>query len=343
MKFHAITHAVPELVIDNDQALMMFRDRNHGHFSEQDLDEMERKIRAGLELTGIKKRHITPPGLPVGHLVLDAARRAMQEADTAPEDIDLVLYVGIGRGWLEPAMASWVQHELGLTKATGFDILDACASWMRGLDTAQAFLEQGHFKRVLLVNSEAGMSAFANLSLTDTTMMEQAFAIFTVGEAATATILSNANPEKAHIRLRTFPEGFDWCLIPLSNAACYAPDTIGKLDPGRFYAASDKIVSTSIRRIVQTYRSDDHFNHGAYDIFFSHSASGKAIEIIAAQLGLPIEKYVSTHEEYGNTSSASIPLAMSLALEKGQLKRGDRALAVVGSAGVTIGLASFTF
>jgi 3-oxoacyl-[acyl-carrier-protein] synthase III len=344
MKIHAISHAVPELVLTNDQAIALFRDRNAGRFTAAQLDALERKICDGLKLAGTQKRHITPPGQSVRHLVLDAALDALTRANVAATDIDLIIYVGIGRGWLEPAMASWVQRELGVRDATGFDVVDACASWMRGLQVAQAMLQQDRYETVLLVNSEAGMSSFADVELQTEEALWQYFATFTLGEAATAAVLSRDASKPVYFNFRSFTDGFNLCLIPLANAVCYAPDIreLG-IEPGRFYAQSDRLVSTTIRRIVETYRADPKINHGRYDVVFSHSASARAIEIIAAQTGLPIENYVPTHAEFGNTSSASIPLGMSLALRDDRLKRGDNVLAIAGSAGITVGFASFTF
>ena len=347
MKFLSIQHSVPDLVLTNDQAVALFEESNRTRIDATLLAEMTQKIYRALEMTGIKERRITPPGQPVGHLVVDAARRAMAESGTSPDEIDLVIYVGIGRGWLEPAMSSWLQHELGLHHATGFDLLDACASWMRGLDVANTFLKQGTYRKILLVNSEAGMSEFAKLSVEDSLSFDKTFAIFTVGEAATATLLapgSDNDPDADPvIQFKTFPEAFDLCLIPLANARCYAADAVSGLDADRFYAISSKLVSTCVRHIVETYRGDGRLNHGNYDRVFSHSASAKAIEIISRQIGLPMELYFGTHEHYANTSSASIPLGMSLAREQGRLERGDRVLTMVGSAGVTVGLASFVF
>ncbi len=341
MQLAAIAHAVPELVLTNDGAISMFREQNRDRFSADQLDGLEAAIRWGLSVAGTERRRVTPPGKPARDLLLNAAERALAQARLRPADIDLILYVGIGRGWLEPAMASWVQRELGIPRATGFDLLDACASWLRGLEVAQAMLESGRYRAVLLVNSEAGMSEFANLELSDEKALTQNFAMFTLGEAATAAILVPSE-EQIYFHFATYPDGFDLCLFPFRNVASYAPE-LAALRPNHFYAQSDRLVAKTTRRIVETYRADKTINHGNFDVFFSHSASARAIEVIASQLGLPMDKYVPTHADYGNTSSASIPLAMSLACGDGRLERGDRVLAISGSAGITVGFASFTF
>ena len=344
MEIAAIAHAVPDLVLTNDDAISMFRERNCRRFSADQLDRLEHAIRKGLSVAGTDKRRVTPPGQPVRDLVVKAAEHAMAEAQRGPADIDLILYVGIGRGWLEPAMASWVQRELGIKSATGFDVLDACASWLRGLEVAQAMLRTGRYSAALLVNSEAGMSEFANLELPRAEALGEYFATFTLGEAATATVLLPSEDRDFYFRFATYPDGFDLCLFPFRNVLSYAPEIGARgLEPNQFYAQSDRLVAKTTRRIVETYRADANINHGDYDVIFSHSASARAIEVIGVQLGLPMDKYVATHAEYGNTSSASIPLGMSLASKDGRLKRGDKVLAIAGSAGITAGFASFTY
>jgi 3-oxoacyl-[acyl-carrier-protein] synthase III len=344
MEMLAVAHAVPDLVLTNDDAIAMFRERNGSRFTAKELDALEAAIRRGLLIAGTQKRHVTPPGEPAKDLVVKAAKAALAQAKRASNEVDLIIFVGIGRGWLEPAMASWVQRELKIDGATGFDLLDACASWLRGLEVAQAMLRSGRYRTALLVNSEAGMSEFANLQLPRAEALAEYFATFTLGEAATATVLVPSPNHDFYFNFSTYPDGFDLCLFPFRNVLSYAPEIASRgLQPNQFYAQSDRLVARTTRRIVETYRADSKINHGNYDVFFSHSASARAIEIIAAQLGLPMDRYIPTHAEYGNTSSASIPLGMSLAIKDGRLARGNRVLAIAGSAGITAGFASFTF
>ena len=98
-----------------------------------------------------------------------------------------------------------------------------------------------------------------------------------------------------------------------------------------------------MRHFVETFSAAPDFSAATYDIAFSHAASMKAVEVLARRLGIPFDIYVPTHSRFGNTSAASVPLAMSLALQEGRLARGKRVLIGVGSAGITIGLARFTF
>ena len=244
-----------------------------------------------------------------------------------------------------PPWRAVVQQELGATGANCFDIMDACASWLRAVHVAHSLIHRGVYRRGLIVNCECGLMDYARLKLDSVADLESCFATYTIGEAATATVLTNDDEDDDfYFNFKTFGEDFDLCLIPLNAFESFLPTKNGKVyQAGKFFSMSTELVSSAVRRVVETFRADPKLQDGNYDIWFGHAASEKASEMVGRQLKLPPEIHYPTHRNYGNTVAASVPLAMSLATKDESLNRGDRVLLVIGSAGIAVALASFTF
>ena len=330
--------------MDNQQCLEIVADRNRERFSDNQLDLVRTLISRGFEITGNERRHIAVNGESALDFGRAAATRAVERAGIPASDIDLVIYAGVARGWIEPATADLFQDVVGAVNATSFDVLDACAGWLRGMHIAHSLLQSGAYRTALLVACEFGWDDFIRCDLDSIAALDQYFAGLTLGEAATATVLAATDEDDFRFHFRTFPEYHRLCVIPLHSAAQLDPQMLnGGLQPGRFAAHSTALTAATMKCAIQTFEDEPSFLQDDYDIFFAHIASKKGGDIVAKRLGLPLSIHYATHEEYGNTASAAVPLAMSLALEEGRLKRGSRVLVGVTSAGITIGMSSFTY
>src|SRR5689334_6509124 len=133
MKIVTVRHAVPSQIVTNDWVIDRVRQHNRDHLSTGDLDLVERRLTHIFERAGTQIRHTVAKGEKAIDFTLAAARSALADSGVAASDVDLLLYVGVCRGWTEPSMASAVQSALGLANATCFDVADACASWLRAL------------------------------------------------------------------------------------------------------------------------------------------------------------------------------------------------------------------
>ena len=167
----------------------------------------------------------------------------------------------------------------------------------------------------------------------------------TIGEAATATIVTDERPDDDfYFTFKNFGEHFDLCMIPLNNVADFLPfPSERNLVPMKFFALSGKLIAITVDKIVQIFEADPKLRNERHVICFGHAASERAIKMIGERLGLPLDMYVQTHSRFGNTVSASVPLGISVALSGGRLRRGDKTLIIVGSAGIAVGIASFTY
>jgi 3-oxoacyl-[acyl-carrier-protein] synthase III len=297
------------------------------------------------DLCGTQVRYKQQPGSRALDYVLEAARGAIDSAGVPPQEIDLLIYCGVGRGFLEPATANVVQAELGLSRATCFDILDACAGWLRAVQVAHSFLARGAYRCALIVNCECSLESFLHYDVEDRDDFERRLAAFTIGEAATATVVrAGEEPDDFYFLFKTYGEHYALCMIPLPNAMDYLPAGADNHHvANKFYSRSREIITASVKKIVEHFHADEHLRQWDYDIAFPHAASEAASQLVCRQLGVGADRYFGIHAQYGNTVSASVPLAMSLAIESGRLRRGDKVLVVIGSAGMSVGFATFTF
>jgi len=345
VKILTVQHAIPTRAISNEWVIGALREHNRTHLSPDQLDLMERRVNHFFEAAGTRVRYGLKAGEKAIDFALDAGRRAMTAAGVSPHDVDFVIYVGVGRGWTEPAMANVVQSQLGLENATCFDVIDACASWLRALHIAHTYIRSGVYRCGMIVNCECGFVTYNDWHLDSLDDLEHRAAGWTVGEAATATVVNDDDPnDGCYFVFRNFGEDFKLCVFPLPMLEQFwvgPPDP--RYQPMRLFALSGELLTATARRLIETFSADPHLRDADYDIGFGHEASVKINRMIAKKLELPYDRYVSTHAEFGNTVSATVPLGMSVALAEGRLKRGNKVLVLMGASGITVGVASFTF
>ncbi len=141
MHIRTIQHAVPSKKVTNDDIMATFRQESEHRLSKQQMAALEKQVRETLDTAGTQVRYKLDTGEKAIDFVLAAGRKAIAEAGIKPGDVDFLIYTGVGRGWLEPAMANVVQSELGMPNATCFDILDACATWLRAMQVAHSLIQ----------------------------------------------------------------------------------------------------------------------------------------------------------------------------------------------------------
>jgi 3-oxoacyl-[acyl-carrier-protein] synthase III len=334
---------VPTRRLSNEEIVERVRQKSAPHLPPGQMEQVIKRLRILFRFAGSQDRYVRERGERSGNFVLKAAREALEKADLGPKDIDLVLYVGVGRGWVEPGTSNYFTDALGLRNATCFDVLDACLSWLRALYISYHFLKNGAYKHILVLNGEFN-AEYGNWRITDPAQLDYHFAQFTVGEAATATILEcREDEEEPYFEFKTEASLHPLCKIPLPQIADYSDGEIcPALDPLVFFAYSKDLFKAARKVIVSAYRNSAELNRRPFDIAFAHSASRYVIEDIDREIGAR-GLTVNLFGQFGNTVSASVPLAMCWAIEQGRLRRGMRMLHVVGSAGFSAGFAHLIF
>jgi 3-oxoacyl-[acyl-carrier-protein] synthase-3 len=287
------------------------------------------------ERTGIHKRHIAEPGTTTFELATKAARSALDAAGITAHDLDMILVGTSSPDGPFPSVACRIQNELDAPGAVAWDTLAACSSFVYALSIADSFIASERADTVLVVGAEV-LSRMLNYSDRGTAVI--------FGDGAGAAVVRRA-PEGA---------GFlSWCLG--SDGRGFAQVTCGNIEKGA-YAAKDatpyidmvgpdvfKFAVDIFIRQANEVCSTAGITMDDIDLWVPHQANFRIIEAAARRIGLPLDRVAVNIDEYGNTSSASIPLALEEALRKGRVKSGDHVLLAGFGSGLTWGACLMTW
>ena len=281
------------------------------------------------ERTGIHRRHIAEQGTTTFELATRAARAALDAAGVSAKDLDMILVGTSSPDGPFPSVACRIQNELDAPGAVAWDTLAACTSFVYALSIADSFIATERAETVLVVGAEV-LSRMLNYSDRGTAVI--------FGDGAGAAVV-RAAPKGA---------GFlSWCLG--SDGRGYAQVTAGNIEKGA-YAAKDAAplidmvgpdvfkfaVDIFIRQATEVCNAAG-VGLEEIDLWVPHQANFRIIDAAARRIGLPIERVAINIDEYGNTSSASIPLALEEAIRQGRVKSGDHVLLAGFGSGLTWG------
>ncbi len=264
--------------------------------------------------TGIKQRHITN-GEPTYYLGAMAAKAAMADAGVKAEDIDLIIATTVTGDYFTPSLSCLIQREIGAIGCIAFDLNAACAGFVYGFDTAKRYLQTGDgIKTVLLVAAE------------DTT-----YSSFLGADGNGAKYLAS-RALKSENAFRTNSEEFDMDMPETK-------DYFFKQDGKEVYKFATKALPNAVEQACAKIEiSPDNL-----DWIVPHQANIRIIETAAKHLGVSMDKFPVYIDRYGNTSSASIPIAFCDAVAEGRIKRGDKVCLVGFGGGLTYGAAVFEY
>jgi 3-oxoacyl-[acyl-carrier-protein] synthase III len=347
VRFLAVEHALPSKVVSNADVLQAITEASARHLGEHDLKQLLRMTSKVFAQTGTNLRYHLAEHETAFDMACAAGRQALRSSGRTPDDIDLLIYVGVGRGMLEPATAAIFQDALELRRATCFDIIDACASWVRALHVADTFLATKAYTTVMILNAEFGGKVAYRYQLRSLEEFAHWHPSVTIGEAATATILTT---DSAHgdcmFDFLTRGDKRELCFVPLPNFASYFGKPIDEaipVDGFQFVSYGRELLSFGARKLIEHFKAREDFCRYQPDMIFIHAASDGAADFVRQQLNFAEDKFVLSHHQFANTVSASIPLAMSSAMKTGTLREGAQVLLLMASAGVTTALVRFTF
>ncbi len=287
--------------------------------------------------SGIRERRIAAPDEASSDMGLQAARRALEDAGLTPADIDLLVVATVTPDTPMPACACYIQHKLGVpTTAACFDLNAACSGFVYALDTACAMLGSGRYRKALVIGVEK-LSSVVDWQDRTTCVL--------FGDGAGAAVIGTTETAGVGLlgtRLGSFGEGTDLLCIPRGGSR--APSTAESI------AARDhcirmkgkEVFKLAVRGMDEAAR-DILEQHGIradqISLVIPHQANLRIIEAISSYLELPMERFFVNVDRYGNTSAASIPLALDEARRTGRIKPGDLTLLVAFGAGLTYGSA----
>ncbi|NKM27522.1 3-oxoacyl-ACP reductase [Rhizobium laguerreae] len=332
----------PSRLVSNNDILDFIREHN-GDKSAVEVEAYCGKIDRLLKNAGALTRFIRDRriGERAIDLLIDATKSALTTASLATRDIDLIIYCGVGRGFLEPANAAFVGAALGI-EPDAFDITEACMSWARALQIAQNFQIADAYRNILIVNAE--FCIFENgfpevFQLRGNEELAYSFPALTVGEAATATVVT-ASPNHWSFRFRTKPQFAALCSMPLPGYSdfCIPDERTGTNGPHQLTAHGAELTRAARREMTafvqETYQTD----LSIIDLWLPHSSSESALKRMSKELGIGDRLYDGVFRKFGNLASASIPAAIDETTKNGRLTRGQRVVFCPASAGMVFGL-----
>ncbi|HLE88479.1 MAG TPA: beta-ketoacyl-ACP synthase III [Candidatus Limnocylindria bacterium] len=285
--------------------------------------------------TGIRERRIAGPDETTTSLSVNAARDALAVAGVDAADLDLVIVATCSPDYPLPATSVTVATALGATRAAGFDLQAACSGFLYGLATGNSFIRSGMYRNVLVIGVEI-LSRFLNWKDRNTCVL--------FGDGAGAVLLQASEQPGGLIGFNLFSDGtgYEGIIVPAGGSVCPASPQTSADGLHFIQMAGREVYKYATRQLADSALAalgDAGIGVGEVDQFVFHQANLRIIENVERQLDIPPEKVYVNIEKYGNTSAASVPMALVEAVAAGQIKPGDRVLMVAFGAGYTAGAA----
>ena len=286
------------------------------------------------ERTGIRQRHIVDKGVATSDLAAEAARNCLTKAGVTASDLDAIIVATVTPDMFFPATACLVQEKIGAAGAWGFDLSAACSGFIYALQMGAKLIESGAHKKVLVIGADV-MSSIIDYTDRATCIL--------FGDGAGAVLLEPC--AEGEIGLVDFVHEIDGS----GASSLYMPGG-GSLHPSTAETVANKehfvhqeggaVFKVAVRKmseLSETLLTRNGLTPADIDLFIPHQANQRIILSTAEKLGMPEEKIVINIGEYGNTTAATIPLAMHTALEQGRLKKDGLILLASFGGGYTIG------
>ena len=285
------------------------------------------------ERTGIRERRIARERDFPSTLAVEASARALAVANLKPTDIDLIICSTSSPEYIFPATACLIQDQLGATKAGAFDLLAACTGFIYGTNMAAQAIRSGSIRNALVIGAET-LSRFVDWEDRNTCIL--------FGDGAGALVLQTSEAPGGVLSAVMHSDGSGGDLLSLPGGGSRYPATEGTVRDGKHFIHMDgrevfrfatRVMGQAAKEVLDLagLTTDD------VQWIIPHQANYRIIETAARYLKVPLDRFVINVDRYGNTSTASIPIAMVEALEAGMIKNGDRIVMVGFGAGLTWG------
>ncbi len=287
-----------------------------------------------LQRTGIKERHIVDPGVATSDLAKEAALGAMKQAGVTPDDLGFIVVGTTTPDTIFPSTACTLQHKIQAHNAWGFDLGAACSGFTYALTTGMQMIATGAHDHALVVGADV-MSSI--IDYTDRTTC----VIF--GDGAGAAVLAPATEDEPHIiDFAHEIDGSGGPALCMPAGGSRMPASKETVEQRLHYVKQDgqtvfKFAVRKTEEICRRVLERNNIDASQLDLFVSHQANRRIITAAAERLGLPDSKVIINLEMYGNTTAATIPLALADAVRQGRLKKGDLVMLTSVGAGFTVG------
>jgi 3-oxoacyl-[acyl-carrier-protein] synthase III len=286
-----------------------------------------------LQRTGIRERHIVDPGIATSDLAKEAALGAIRQAGLTPSDIDFIVVGTTTPDMVFPSTACLLQDKIGANNAWGFDLGAACSGFTYALTTGAHMVAAGTHQHALVIGADV-MSSIIDYTDRATCVL--------FGDGAGAVVVSPATDGCGIIDFAHEVDGSGGRALFMPAGGSLRPASHETVDQRLHYVKQDggavfKFAVRKTEEICELIMKRNNITADEIDLFVSHQANRRIIMSAADRLGLDSEKVVVNIEKYGNTTAATIPLALSDAVAQGRLKRGNLVLLASVGAGFTVG------
>ncbi len=291
--------------------------------------------------TGIRERRIKEDGIGSSDLAVEAGKKALARAGLEPSDLDLLIVGTVTPDYPVPATSCFVQRKLGAFNAAAMDVGAACSSFMYGLSTATAYVKSGFRKRVLVIGVES-LSSLTNYADRSTCVL------FGDGAGAVVVEAGENGGKQGVLGFALHADGRHTGLLWVPLGGSVNPIRSGNVDQGRFFIEmnGNEVFKIAVRAMVSASAEVCKTAGVSVDdisLFIPHQANIRIIDAVQKRIGISSDKVFVNIEKYGNTSSASVPLALDEAFCAGRIKKGDLVLMVAFGGGLTWGAALVRF
>jgi len=289
-----------------------------------------------VQRTGIRERRKQPPGKATTDMAIRASRQAIERAGIDPEEIDVIIVCTCSPDNVCPNVACEVQEALGLGgQCACFDLNAACTGWVYGMSVATSFMRAGVYKKALVIGAET-ITRFIDYADRATCVL--------FGDGGGAAVVGATGEDRGLVGQFLGADGRSKDILRLYDTGSMTRTG----DPGGSEIGSRvemygqevfKFAVKAVRKAINNALEDagQGLTMADLDMVFSHQANLRIIEMAASISKIPMEKFFVNVHKYGNTSAASIPMALFEAEEEGRLKRGDLVCAVSFGGGMTFG------
>jgi len=286
--------------------------------------------------TGIRERRVLEQPLTNSDLAAEAAEKALTAAGLTAMDIDLIVVATITADHVFPTTACLVQEKIGATRAGAIDIVAACTGFVYGLAYAWGLISTGVMKNVLVIGSEV-MSRIVNWTDRDSCIL--------FGDAAGAAVVTvGSDGQRGLIDARLCAEGGHGDILGIPASGTTKPATHETVDKGEHFIHINgrevfKFAVSKFRELAKEALERNNLTADDIDLVVPHQVNTRIIDSALRKLDFPDDKIFVNLEQYGNTSAASIPLALDEAVQQGRITKGDTVLLVAFGAGLCWGSA----
>lgn len=286
------------------------------------------------ERTGIRERHIVEPGTATSDLATEAAKICLAKRGIPALELDCIIVATVTPDMMFPATACLVQDKIGATGAWGFDLSAACSGYLYALQVGAKLIESGVHKKVLVIGADV-MSSIIDYTDRTTCIL--------FGDGAGATLLEPCEGDE--IGLIDFVhevDGSGGSALNMPGGGSLHPTTHATIDAKQHFVHQDggsvyKVAVRKMAELSERVLKNNDLQGSDIDTFIPHQANRRIIEATADRLGMDLARVVINIDRYGNTTAATIPLAMDTALAEGTLKKGNLVLLASFGGGYTIG------